>query len=148
MWNRLTSAAGNQVQLELQVKGPSDWLETFQCLCPIDGKRQEPLQRTEEIWIKVTYLSVLFFLNRPVWAWPGRKRTWLCECHASSEHEYRPGGCCCWCFGKSRNVYTISWAVFSVLTENRLPNQGTPSSWALHKIVEILGKLILLALCL
>lgn len=49
MWNRLTSAAGNQVQLELQVKGPSDWLETFQCLCPIDGKRQEPLQRTEEI---------------------------------------------------------------------------------------------------
>lgn len=72
----------------------------------------------------MTYLLVLFLLNRPVWAWPGRKNTWLCECHASFEHEYRPRSCRCRCFGKSHNVHRISLTysstVFSVLTENRV----------------------------
>lgn len=77
------------------------------------------------------------FLNRPVWAWPGRKNTWFCECHARVKHKYRSWSCCCWRFGKSHSACPSLWLThpnYSVLTEKylqiRVPNHPWYSlSW-------------------
>lgn len=83
------------------------------------GILAKKLRKCELKW----HIFCFCFLNRPVWAWPGRKNTWFCECHARVKHKYRSWSCCCWRFGKSHSACPSLWLThpnYSVLTEKCL----------------------------
>ena len=101
-----------------------------------EGRVPIPTKCTKhQKWLfSLSWLYFCFcFLPRPLWARPGRKNSWFCECHAGSEHQYRSGSCCCWCFGKRPDVCGVSlnyWPTFfSVFTGSSLQIRSLSLLW-------------------
>lgn len=89
------------------------------CRCKEAGILAKKLRKCELKW----HTFCFCLLNRPVRAWPGRKNTWFCECHACAKYKYRSWSCCCWRFGKSHSACPSLWLThpnYSVLTEKCL----------------------------